>query len=279
MPGDPGILDVQIDLETLGTEPGCSIFAIGVVPFSVVTGKTYREDGLYLLVNPTTCELIGLESNPATEKWWDDQKPEARKELNKARVAGHPIWAALDMLNAYLARFDAKRVRVWSCGAGFDLAILAVAYKMAGRKKGWEHGNERCHRSLKNLINDLRPTGVTMPNPADSVSDVGTAHHALDDADYQAQQAVKVLAAISLAFSPSVCVPDGLFVVKDGELRDQEGRVLGWAPPALYCGGTVIPHEGLRGPLQPIAVAFGKTPMEDAPEDPYSVFNSERYQK
>jgi exodeoxyribonuclease VIII len=81
---------------------------------------------------------------------------------------------------------DPKDFLVWGNGADFDLPILSAAYVAAGfGGPPWKPYNGRCYRTLKNLRPDV-------PRPERR----GTAHNALDDAVFQAEHAIALLAAL-----------------------------------------------------------------------------------
>src|SRR5690554_2606812 len=119
--------DVMIDLETLGTTPGCSILSIGAVAFD--------ENGLgaefYCVVSRESCQKYGLHEDRETLKWWENQSEEARKVLTEAEH-GNALEPALSMLSTFRGQFDLEEVRIWGNGSDFDNAILASCYAAAG---------------------------------------------------------------------------------------------------------------------------------------------------
>ena len=69
---------VMLDLETLGTKPGCVIRSIGAVVFTLdgVLGAQF-----YANIDKQSCVDAGLTVDPATEAWWAGQSQEARDAL------------------------------------------------------------------------------------------------------------------------------------------------------------------------------------------------------
>lgn len=177
----------MVDLETLGTVPGCAILSIGAVFFDPNTGKLGSE--FYEVVSTESCLELGLHTDPGTIEWWSKQKPEAQKVVQEAKepTALH-LRDALEQFNAYLA--TQKGVRVWGNGADFDNPILAAAYKAAGVKQGWLPYNGRCYRTIKSLF------------PNNKAERGGIYHNALDDAKTQAQH----LIALRRLLPPTVCL-------------------------------------------------------------------------
>src|ERR1700731_4700055 len=71
---------VMIDLETLGTRPGCSVLSIGAAEFSPDGVKA----SFYVVVRRSSCLDAGLVEDPDTVVWWGRQSPEARTVLTEA---------------------------------------------------------------------------------------------------------------------------------------------------------------------------------------------------
>jgi exodeoxyribonuclease VIII len=106
--------------------------------------------------------------------------------LHEAKASGQPITQVLDAFSAYMRQFG-PHVRIWSCGADFDLPILNHLYAVTGKQAPWKYANSRCYRTLKNLA-----TGVEMERS-------GVHHNALADAKSQAAHAIKLLSKIAEA--------------------------------------------------------------------------------
>lgn len=169
--------DVMLDLETLGTRPGCAILSIGAVAFDVDADALGPE--FYVVVNRKSCESKGLVVDPDTVAWWSRQSDEARKVLAEADTAPNGLGGALAMLTGYLGRFGKRDLRVWGNGSDFDQPILAACYAVVGYPLPWLFYNNRCHRTLRALA------GLKADPPRH-----GVYHNALDDAKTQAMQAI-----------------------------------------------------------------------------------------
>jgi hypothetical protein len=175
---------VMLDLETLGTRPGCSVISIGAVAFDPGAGTL--GGGFYTVVNQKSCERAGLVTDKGTVGWWMRQSPEAQKVLVESRSGGMELAAALDAFTEFLSDFP-KDVRIWGCGAAFDNVILANCYTAAGKRLPWKYVNDRCYRTLKAII------------PAIEMERTGTYHNAYDDAVSQAKHALKIMARMTEA--------------------------------------------------------------------------------
>lgn len=169
--------DVMIDLETLGTVPGCSILSIGAVAFDEF-GVSSNHD-FYTVINRKSCLAAGLKEDAATLAWWDGRDEAARKVLAEVEKASAPsLGTALQIFGDYLN--DIGNVRVWGNGADFDNPIIAVACAAVGLKQPWPAYNGRCYRTVKAQYKDVKLVRS------------GTYHHALDDARCQAEHLVQI---------------------------------------------------------------------------------------
>lgn len=170
--------NIMIDIETLGTRPGCSILSIGAVEFDSVTlGKEF-----YTNIDPASCAELGLTEDSRTVTWWSEQSEEARAALTSPT----PI-NATDALIAFASAFDWRGKQVWCNGAAFDFPILEAALYTIGLPTPWKFWDANDFRTLKNLV------GKKVM--ADIRANVGSyvAHNALDDAKDQALCTIGIL--------------------------------------------------------------------------------------
>lgn len=168
-------IDVMIDLETTGVEPGCCILSIGATTFDL-------KENFYVKILHQSCKDIGLVDDPATLSWWSKQDPVARETAFSGETR---ISDALGKFYDWFNRLgDSKTTFIWGNGADFDIPILAEAYSAARMKKPWKPYNGRCYRTLKNLYKGITPGEFR-----------GTKHDALADAINQASHAYAILKA------------------------------------------------------------------------------------
>lgn len=173
--------NVMVDLETLGTVPGCAILSIGAVAFDPESGKLGEE--FYVVVRRSSNGVFGLHEDAQTLKWWELQSKEARRVLYQSEgIDSIPINRSLDYFKDYLAQFNLNKVEVWGNGSDFDNAILAVAYQKVGLELPWRFWNNRCYRTLKA---EYRGSSKLVRE--------GTYHNALDDARCQAEHCIQIL--------------------------------------------------------------------------------------
>lgn len=177
----------MIDLETLGTRPGCVVLSIGAVAFDRQSGQLGPE--FYIVVNRRSCVQKGLLEDPSTMAWWAKQSPDAQKVLRDAETAPNGLGGALVQFTAFLEKFGKKNLNPWGCGSDFDIAILAHCYHVVGYPLPWMYWNSRCLRTLR----DIAPR-----TPAPDRKH-GVAHNALDDAKSQALEAMRIFSSLRVA--------------------------------------------------------------------------------
>ncbi len=157
--------NVMLDLETMGTAATSAIVAIGAVRFDSDLGIT---DKFYTVVDLESSIKKGFDIDGSTVKWWMKQKDAARKEIFGK---GIPIKQALIQFQEWLGTGN---IQVWGNGSDFDNTIMANAFRKFGVNKPWEYRFNRCYRTMVASF------------PSIDVAKVGTAHNAVDDAEYQA---------------------------------------------------------------------------------------------
>lgn len=164
----------MIDLETLGTSPGCTILSIGAV--------TFDADGLgerfHRSISLESNEAAGLTIDADTLAWWLDQDADAREVLS----GGEELGEVLHHLRLFFQHQDIEEV--WAHSPSFDCAILKAAYEAVGQDAPWGYYDERDARTLAEL-----PCAV-------DVAHEGTEHDALDDAVRQAKMVRQTLARL-----------------------------------------------------------------------------------
>ena len=168
-------LQVMLDLETLGTRPGCVIAQIAAVIFDV----DGLQDDFAVRIDIEDAQRAGLVIEADTVRWWlTHESAQGARGLFEV-VGAVPLQTALAQLADWLRPL--APCAIWCKGASFDFAILAEAYKRVGLARPWQYRDERCLRTLTALAPD-----VLLPKPTQ-------AHDALEDARAQAEQAARIL--------------------------------------------------------------------------------------
>ena len=172
------IKHAMIDIETLGTSPGCIVTHVAVVVFDPVNSSLL--DSLHICLSIYPQIKAGLLFEESTLKWWLNQSQEARQIFS---MNSYPISFLVDALDQIVD----KDTRVWS-HATFDIPILNHVLKVFGYKSPFNY--KRCMdiRTLQELYRSLYNTEV-------SDYKTGVHHNALDDCKSQINLVCKILSA------------------------------------------------------------------------------------
>ena len=177
---------VMIDLETLGTAPGCAVLTIGAVRFDPEVDDFANltpdqilalppERAFYARIERESCAVHALAEDPETLAWWDRQSSAARFEAFDA-------WPRFG-IECVIANFAdwcraiGPEVTPWSHGAVFDIAQLEHLFRRFAIPCPWDFRNVRDTRTLYAFA------GVKPERNANH-------HHALFDAVAQARAVI-----------------------------------------------------------------------------------------
>lgn len=167
-------IHVMVDLETLGRSPRSVFFAAGFLAF--VPGEVLPLYSAYILLDPD--QQVTRERDAETIVWWGSQPPGARKELVEARARGlHPTAAKQKICEYFAGLPPHNHLCVWGNGPDFDIVILNDFLGTVP----WRFSHVHSLRTLRLLYPE---EGRTQPR---------IAHHALYDAEAQAQDAARIL--------------------------------------------------------------------------------------
>lgn len=176
---------IMLDLETLGTGNNAAIVAIGACSFDP-HGVDANRRCIGIPVSLASSMAHGLAADADTVLWWMQQSDAARTSAFPAEAAG--LAQAVDAFDTWV-REQGGDIPMWGNGATFDNVIIRSAYKAVGRTPPWSYKNDRCYRTLVNLLPESR-------RPA--FDPYGTKHNALDDAIAQARHLQKVYKELGL---------------------------------------------------------------------------------
>lgn len=174
--------DMMLDLETLGTDPGCPILSIGAVLFNSHTGEMGPTFHQHLDIQDQLDK--GAVPSASTLLWWLGQGAEARAAL----IAGQSgVWCMRTVLHSLGNWYSTNAYGeagplCWALPASFDFTLLRAAVPREGPMLPWNRRRERCLRTIA----DEYPKAVR-PKPE-------LAHDALSDALAQAQWLVNIRA-------------------------------------------------------------------------------------
>jgi hypothetical protein len=176
---------VMIDLETLGTKPGCVVLEIGIVTNygAIQAYRNFNLSPMDLKILASHGDEIGLsipvdigqqgkESiDPSTLRWWMAHR-QAFDRIITIQATGSVI--SPEMAGSVVAKALKDAEEVWANSPSFDLAILSDWLPRHGFCVPWRYWQERDFRTVV----ALNPS-VPYERPAD-------AHSALADAMAQA---------------------------------------------------------------------------------------------
>lgn len=190
-PAAPTTNHLVLDIETLGTTPGCEIRSIGAafVTYGIdLSSKSLSQDhflahrrSFYRLTDNSTL-YRGDWMNP-TIKFWESKKVSPRA---RHHAFTHPDRIPIDEALAHLAKHIAslrqpdRDLMLWGNGPEFDMSILEYAYRATGQSVPWQYWEVRDIRTATSL----HP--VTLRRRT-------TKHHALMDAEHEAKMLAMVL--------------------------------------------------------------------------------------
>ncbi|MCR4302266.1 MAG: 3'-5' exoribonuclease [Sulfuricaulis sp.] len=181
---------IMLDLETMGHGNNAAIAAIGACEFNL-PGRVRehweaKPAEFYQKVGLESSVKAGMQIDTSTILWWMQQSDEARKSTFQGETM--PLGDALHEFSKWIESID-KDVAVWGNGATFDNVIIRSAFKAVGLPVPWSFRNDKCYRTVANLLPKER-------QPVFERS--GTAHNALDDAITQAVYLQKVWKELGL---------------------------------------------------------------------------------
>ena len=143
----------MLDLETLGTRPGCVILTLGAVKFDPYSLKE-PGPGIYFRVDVDEQTALGREVQEDTLNWWISQADDIREE-----ALGETERVSLDTLYRDLNRFLVGANNIWAQGPLFDFAILENLYRQMGWPTPWQYWQIRDSRTLFGVHGDPRVKG------------------------------------------------------------------------------------------------------------------------
>lgn len=164
---------VMVDLETLGTKPGCMLLSIGAVRFdpkgdpndpNTISGEFYHN------IKLDEQHAGGLTMSHQTVGWWLKQSDKARAMLLYDKI---PLGETMRNFEGYFIEENSQAI--WSHGMNFDIPIIDHCMELCGIKPPWGWTRIRDTRTIFDM--------------ADSWPDrsKGIYHYALDDAFNQAR--------------------------------------------------------------------------------------------
>lgn len=178
---------ISIDLETLDTKPSAVVLSVGLAAFNPDTGAVF--DTHYTQFSNLESQVErGRTISPSTVRWWMGRSEDARRTITDTDGASSMVQGLFEV-REFFQKHAATLEGVWGNGSDFDNAILGSLFETYNDKQPWAYHLNRCLRTLKNF---------QLPDNFVEPARVGTHHHALDDAVYQAQHIMAISKALAL---------------------------------------------------------------------------------
>ncbi len=168
-------MHIMLDMEFMSLAKDAAIASIGAVRFDPEIGN--MEDTFYQVVNLKSAQRAGGRIDADTVMFWLQQSEAARSTLYSDESI--LIEPALRNFAAWLREKPLEGL--WGNGSDCDNVILEGAYLRLGMTPPWTYRDNRCYRTLRGIFPQIQ-ADIT----------VGVAHHALDDAKYQAHHLCKI---------------------------------------------------------------------------------------
>lgn len=177
----------MIDLETLGTGQNAVVASVGAVKFSA--DSIDEQNGFYATLNWQEQLDRGGSVTEDTIRFWLRQPDAAREPL--LRGARTSIAQVCKDLKKWFvdSGLSGKDSLVWAKGPQFDLSLLRSLFNRFGFELPWDFWRERDVRTALMLSCAYE---IGRPQGSD-------AHHAFDDAVFQAKQVQRILFATGAA--------------------------------------------------------------------------------
>lgn len=170
---------LMVDTETWATRPGAIVTSVALVRFADEAHCAFN-------LSVPDQQALGLESDPATIAWWEQQDPVARQ---MALANPLPLASALPYLSTWIQWAAAgQQFQIWCHGATFDCPLLQEVYRRAGLPTPWQFWQVRDTRTLYDLAL-INPKDYAVPPP----------HVALNDAIGQTRAAVAAMQILARA--------------------------------------------------------------------------------
>lgn len=142
---------IMLETETLATSQNAVVLSIGAIAFS-------HERGIEPIKFYSKIDLKEQESriiDPQFVAGWMRRAQENDEALEIFDGARESVCMALDRLSRYINAHLTVDGEVWSEGPDFDCAMVRSLYEEFGIGVPWRTSQQRCVRTLRNLVQQL----------------------------------------------------------------------------------------------------------------------------
>lgn len=182
---------IMLDLETLGTKPGCIVLTVGAVQFHPKTGEIVER--FYEKLSFKQSVLIGLKCDPTTYAWWAKQDEAVRKEAFSGAADPREVVTSF----AKWAHRNGTPEHWWAQGMDFDYPIFEAVCRATNTQPPWKFWAKRDTRTVYSVA-DFDPK---------SISRDGNHHNALDDCVHQVACVHAAYVKLGIGSQPAATQP------------------------------------------------------------------------
>ncbi len=159
------MLQIMVDLETMGCTAGSSILSIGACAFDPEENwvpdipecrsldAVNNQSGLFHVnISLEDCQSHGLTIEAQTVNWWLKQTENSREYLT---INPQSLKEALCRFQQFCFNLKSASdipANIWGHGASFDQVLLGAAYKATGLVQPWNQYTTRDTRTLLALV-------------------------------------------------------------------------------------------------------------------------------
>lgn len=171
----------MIDIETMGTRPGCAVTAVGILWFDPLSDEPVRG-AEFAVDDPTGAE------DPSTVEWWaQPERAEAKAYLEALEVV--PAHRVTARIVSYMASkpLVGSRTEWWAKSPNFDMSILESLAERTNTRVPWKFWELRDVRTAYGMVGADFPWRNFTPD--------APLHSPLADCQLQAKDVSQILRA------------------------------------------------------------------------------------
>lgn len=142
---------IMLDIETLGTEPGCPILSVAMVdfdPYALINKSSNEvEKNTVIHIDLLSQLLDGFVINDATLDWWRNQSDEARAAAVNLAYKG-PCDALFCIRDFIIPTLEEVEIKIWAKSPDFDCAIVERLFEFYEIKCPWSFRDKMDVRTI-----------------------------------------------------------------------------------------------------------------------------------
>ena len=164
------MIDVMLDIETLGTRVDSVIMSVAAVKFNPKTGWI-GDKQQWLLDVDQQLKVLNRSFDEKTIEWWSKQDSSVMESLFSENQDGSRV--SIQTFASDFKKFMNGSDSIWAHGVAFDIAMIEHLLVSVGHAAPWSYGKVKDTRTLYEIFGDHRSKDRT------------GAHDALNDCVYQ----------------------------------------------------------------------------------------------